>query len=98
MIAILGPKEKVTNFKLIGIDPFPCEPDEAPRVLEKILNNYQIILYTQEIHSALKPIIERVQKRALPCIALLPTLDEKITEARIKNLIKKATGTDLLAK
>lgn len=98
MIAILGPKEKVANFKLIGIDFFPCEPDEAASVLEKILNNYQIILYTQELHSALRSIIERVQKRALPCIALLPTLDEKITEARIKELIKKATGTDLLAK
>ncbi|MCS7259030.1 MAG: hypothetical protein NZ601_06715 [candidate division WOR-3 bacterium] len=97
MIAILGPKEKITNFKLIGIDTYPCESEQAFVVLEEILNKYEIILYTQELHENLKPIIERIQKRALPCVVLLPTQGENITAARIKELIKKATGTDLLA-
>jgi vacuolar-type H+-ATPase subunit F/Vma7 len=98
MIAILGPQEKIRSFQFLGITPYPCDQNSAPKILETIIDKYQVIFYTQEVYWVLKPLLERYEKRALPCLALLPSMTEKITELKIRELIKKATGTDLLNK
>ena len=98
MIAILGKKEKILPFKATGINIFPCDLQTAKKSVEKIIDQYKIIFYTSEIYPALKDMIARFQKNPLPCFVLLPSLDEKLSEVRIRELVKKATGTDFLNK
>ncbi|MEO0083352.1 MAG: V-type ATP synthase subunit F [candidate division WOR-3 bacterium] len=98
MIAILGNKDRILPYQAIGIRIFPCDVTDAKTIGEQIVNNYQVIFYTPEIYPAIKDIIARYQKSPLPCFALLPSLEEAVSAERIAELVKKATGTDLLKK
>ncbi|MCX8015080.1 MAG: hypothetical protein N2748_03595 [candidate division WOR-3 bacterium] len=98
MIAIIGNKERILPYQAIGVSVFPCDLTNAKAVSEQIAGQYQVIFYTPEIYSAIKEIIARYQKSPLPCFVLLPSLEEKVSEERIAELVKKATGTDLLKK
>ncbi|MEO0074965.1 MAG: V-type ATP synthase subunit F [candidate division WOR-3 bacterium] len=98
MIAILGSQEKIQSFQALGIKTVPCDASNALAIAEKLTQDYKIIFYTQELYPALKDLIMRFQKYPLPCFALLPSLQEQLTQERIRELVKKATGTDLLKK
>lgn len=98
MIAILGAKEKIQTFKSLGLNIFPCDIETAQKTVNQITDQYKIIFYTQEIYSAVKDTIARFQKHPLPCFVLLPSQEEKLSEERMRELVKKATGTDLLKK
>lgn len=98
MIALLGPKKKIAAFQSLGITIFPCDLHTAKESAEKLTAKYQVIFYTPEIYPALKETIARFQKNPLPCFVLLPSLEEKVSEERIAELVKKATGTDILNK
>jgi vacuolar-type H+-ATPase subunit F/Vma7 len=98
MVAILGPKEKIQTFQSLGLSTFPCNLETARQTVEKITDKYKVIFYTAEIYSALKETISRFQKNPLPCFVLLPSTGETLSEVRIAELVKKATGTDLLKK
>lgn len=98
MIAILGPKEKIQTFKSLGLNIFPCNTETAQKTADQITDKYKIIFYTQEIYPALKDTIARFGKHPLPCFVLLPSQEEKVSAERMRDLVKKATGTDLLQK
>jgi vacuolar-type H+-ATPase subunit F/Vma7 len=98
MIAILGPKEKIQTFKSLGLNIYPCDPETAQKTADQLTDKYKIIFYTQEIYSSLKETIARFRKHPLPCFVLMPSQEEKLSAERIRELIRKATGTDLLKK
>jgi vacuolar-type H+-ATPase subunit F/Vma7 len=77
---------------------YPCNIENAKQTADQITDKYKIIFYTSEIYSVLKETIARFGKNPLPCFVLLPSTEEKLSEERIRELVKKATGTDLLKK
>ncbi len=98
MIAILGPQEKISAFKALGVTTIACDSKTAKQSVEQITEKYKVIFYTSDIYPVLKETIQRFQKTPIPCFALLPSTEEKVSEERIRELVKKATGTDLLKK
>ena len=98
MIAILGPNEKISAFKALGVTAITCDLDTAKKSAEQITDKYKVIFYTSDIYPALKDTIAHYQKNPIPCFVLLPSVHETVSEERIRELVKKATGTDLLKK
>lgn len=96
MIAILGPSEKISVFRALGVTTIACDAKTAKQSVEQITEKYKIIFYTSDIYPSLKETISRFQKIPFPCFALLPSIEEKVSEERFRDLVKKATGTDLL--
>jgi vacuolar-type H+-ATPase subunit F/Vma7 len=82
----------------LGVTTIACDTKTAKQSVEQLTDTYKVIFYTSEIYPALKDTISRFQKTPIPCFALLPSAEEKFSEERIRELVKKATGTDLLKK
>lgn len=98
MIAILGSKDAILPFQALGFKIYPCNLQSARNTAEKALTENKVIFFTPELFPALKDLINQFSKSPLPCFVSLPSLEEKVSEERIREIVKKATGTDLLKK
>ncbi|MCX7784962.1 MAG: hypothetical protein N2201_01845 [candidate division WOR-3 bacterium] len=98
MIAIIGDKDTILPYRALGFKIYPCDLQSARASVEKALIENKVIFFTPEIFPVLKDLISQFSKSPLPCFVALPSLEEKVSEERIREIVKKATGTDLLKK
>jgi len=99
-IAIIGEKEIIIGFNLIGLQLFPVIGfTEAKAALEECSHrNYQVVFITDNIAQLIIEEIEKYQKLSPMSICILPSRI-KDTETSIKLLrknVEKAVGTDIL--
>lgn len=99
-IGILGNRDSIFIFKLLGIDIFPCmSGDDARKILDKLIyEDYAIIFITENLAKNILGIIDKYQKRQFPSIVLIP--DSKgslgIGIKRINDNVEKAVGMNIL--
>ncbi|MEO0091485.1 MAG: V-type ATP synthase subunit F [candidate division WOR-3 bacterium] len=98
MIAIIGDKDTILPYQALGFKIYPCDLKAARITAEKALVENKVIFFTPEIFPAIKELINQFGRSPLPCFVSLPVLEEKVSEERIREIVKKATGTDLLKK
>lgn len=99
-IGILGDKDSIFIFKLLGLDIFPCLYEEdAKKILDKLIfENYAIIFITEDVAQKIIDIITRYQKKYFSSIVLIPSSKGSLGIG-IKNIsdnIEKAVGMNIL--
>lgn len=99
-IAIIGEKEIIIGFNLLGIKLFYANtPEEAIRALKECeQNHFSIVFITNEIAMTIISEIEQYQAISSMAISILPNRSEdtKISMEILKKNVEKAVGTDIL--
>ena len=99
-IAVVGDKDSVLPFKILGFDVFASESARKARETIDALaeKNYGVIYLTEAIASEIPDTIERYDAEVTPAIILIPnhkgSLD--IGKNRIQRNVEKAVGQNIL--
>lgn len=95
-VLIIGEADFLKVFNLYGIDVLQTKKELAKELLEeKIKEGYKIIFFTPEIYSAIWEIIKQYEQSSYPLFISLATKEESIEDLRIRELLKRALGTDI---
>lgn len=111
-IAIVGPREVVAGFALLGVDVVPAttpaEAAESLLTLKRTLytdeqgkerNTYGIVFVSEDLASGISPEEEKKLARgALPAIVPLPSHRGSTGYGltRLKRIVERAIGSDIL--
>ncbi len=99
-IAIIGEENFIYGFRGLGIDVFAVEnPQAAQQVLEELVENqYPIIYITETYAQEFMELIEQLNKVSSSSIVIIPGagIDKNLGEQRLKDIIRKAIGTEML--
>lgn len=106
-LAVVGDKDSVISFKLLGVDVYPVNytentevlSNELKRVLEHLVaKGYGIIFITEEYAKYSQNVIDRYKAQTLPMITLIPSNrgSLNIGMSKIDENIEKAIGTNIL--
>ncbi len=99
-IAVLGDKDSVMGFRVLGLSTFPVESvDEARSTLHRIAKeDYAIIYLTETLAAALENDIARYKDELTPAIILIPGKEGSlgIGMDNIKKAVERAIGADIL--
>ena len=99
-IALMGDKDSIIGFKLLGVDLFPVnEPAEAIKLLNKIVNEkYAVVFITEKIASEMMSVIEELQRVSTISFTVVPGKlgNKNIGLTLLKKNIEKAIGKDIL--
>ena len=99
-IALMGDKDSIIGFKLLGVDLFPVnEPAEAIKLLNKIANEkYAVVFITEKIASEMMSVIEELQRVSTISFTVVPGKlgNKNIGLTLLKKNIEKAIVKDIL--
>ena len=110
-IAIVGSKETIQGFSLLGVDTVPVNsPEEAVSELDRLKketfnedgvdrNVYAIVFITEDLASAISPDDEKkLAAGALPAIIPLPSHHGSTgySMQRLSRIVERAVGSDIL--
>jgi len=99
-IAVVGEKQVVTAFQLIGFEAFPVvSGDKARQKVRDLANdNYGIIYLTETMAEKIPETIEYYDTQVTPAIILIPTNNGTlgIAKERINKNVEKAVGENIL--
>ena len=98
-IAFLGDETASLAFMGLGVRVYRIEPPEALQRWSEIKEKFSIILMTETIYREIKEVVDE-SKALLPAVLIIP--DAKGSAGlgleRMKKLIEKAVGVDILSK
>ncbi|MDR2360777.1 MAG: V-type ATP synthase subunit F [Oscillospiraceae bacterium] len=101
-IAVIGDKDSVTAFKVLGLNAFICDdPADAKQILRELKrgfkDNYAVIYITEQLAAKLPDEVAAFREIAVPALILIPSKGgslglglETLTAAA-----ERATGTKL---
>lgn len=97
-IAVIGGREVVIPFKALGLDAFPVEtgPNVRSRVETLLHDGYQVIFFTEELFPELEPVVDEHRSKPTPCLVALPSAGLQHGIFRLKRVVKRAVGADVL--
>jgi len=99
-IALMGNRETIIGFKLLGVSIFPVKKkEESVEILNKLVKEeYAVIFITEDLGCQIIEEIEILQKTSFACITLIPCKSEKkyLGLKILRKNIEKAIGTDIL--
>ena len=99
-IAVLGDRDSVMGFKVLGLDVFPVEnPDDAKQTLHKLAKDtYAVVYVTEQLAVSLEAEIARYKDDLTPAIILIPGKDGSlgIGMANVAKAVERAIGADII--
>lgn len=99
-IAVVGDKDSVLPFKILGFDVFPAhESLEARETIDRLASEeYGIIYVTEAIASEIAETIRRYDTVVSPAIILIPNHKGSLSigKSRIQENVEKAVGQNIL--
>jgi V/A-type H+-transporting ATPase subunit F len=99
-LAVIGDIDSIVLFKAVGVDVFPVSSsEEAGKVLAELAEGqYAVICVTEQFGERLLPLIERYSDRPSPAVVFIPSNrgTEGVGMARLREVVKKAVGADIL--
>lgn len=99
-IAVLGDRDSVMGFKVLGLDVFPAENiDEARHTLHRLAKEtYAVIYLTEQLAVSLEAEIARYKDNLTPAIILIPGKEGSlgIGMKSISKTVERAIGADIL--
>ena len=101
-VAVLGSGDFVMPFAALGLDTFATEPtpEKVAETAAAILKeHYALIVVSENVARAAQPIFDEVQKKATPCVVIVPFTTEPsgVATESLGRMIKMATGINILA-
>jgi V/A-type H+-transporting ATPase subunit F len=98
-IAVVGERELVLGFKLVGVsDVFISEGDDAVKLLSEFMasKEYGLIIVSNSVKRHLGTTMLRHLEMALkPLVMFIPALTENEGEESVEALAKRVLGVDI---
>lgn len=105
-LAVVGDKDSISPFKVLGVDVYPIEFSENEEELESrvkkviehlAIKEYGIIFITEEYANSCPEVINRFKTSTLPMITLIPSNRGSLNIGmnKIDENIEKAIGTNI---
>lgn len=99
-IAVLGDRDSVMGFKVLGLDAFPAEnPEEAKKTLHQLARgDYAVVYVTEQLAASLEAEIARYKDELTPAIILIPGKEGSlgIGMANVAKAVERAIGADII--
>ncbi|MDR0855437.1 MAG: V-type ATP synthase subunit F [Christensenellaceae bacterium] len=98
-IAIIGDRDSVTAFKVLGISVYDAEtPEKAEQLLKKLAREYSVIYITEDLAQKCKGVIDRYKARPFPAVIPLPSASGAtgFGIAQVYADVEKAVGSNIL--
>ncbi|HOJ11566.1 MAG TPA: V-type ATP synthase subunit F [Clostridiales bacterium] len=99
-IGVIGDKDSVLGFKILGLSVFPVlSPEEAVKVLHRLAGeDYAVIYITEQVAEKISASIDSYKSSKLPAIIPIPGNQGSlgIGVRGIKKSLEKAVGADIL--
>ena len=99
-IAIVGDKDSVLAFKILGVDVYiSLDAQEARKIIDRISKeNYGIIFVTEQVAKDIPETIKRYNSELIPTIILIPSNKGSLNIglANIDKNVEKAIGSNIL--
>ncbi|WP_025728032.1 V-type ATP synthase subunit F [Atopobacter phocae] len=99
-IAVIGDKDSVLPFKILGFDVYPTNASsEARRLIDSLaLENVGIIYLTEQLAKEIPETIDRYDAVVSPAIILIPNHSGSLNIGldRIQANVEKAVGQNIL--
>ena len=99
-IGVIGDKDSIMIFKLLGIEIFPCvTAEEAKKTVDKLVfKKYAIIFITEDLAQQIEDVIEKYKKEYIPSIVLIPSSRGSLGIGlnKISDNVEKAIGVNIL--
>ena len=99
-IAIVGDKDSVLAFKILGVDVYiSLDAQEARKIIDRISKkNYGIIFVTEQVAKDIPETIKRYNSELIPAIILIPSNKGSLNIglANIDKNVEKAIGSNIL--
>jgi len=99
-IALIGNRDSIIGFKLLGVDLFPVTKSEvAVNILNKLdKGKYAVVFITDEIAIDIVDLIDKLQKSSTISFTVLPGKlgNMNIGLTLLRKNIEKAIGKDIL--
>ena len=99
-IAVMGDRDSVMGFKVLGLDVFPVtDPEEGRKTLHRLAKEpYAIIYITEQLASRIREEISRYKDQLTPAIILIPGKEGSlgIGMAKVSESVERAIGANIL--
>ena len=99
-IAVVGDKDSILPFKILGLNVYPChDAQTARRMIDELSEEEVGIIYvTEAIASQIPETIRRYDAEISPAIILIPNHKGSlgIGKSRIQENVEKAVGQNIL--
>jgi vacuolar-type H+-ATPase subunit F/Vma7 len=79
-IAVIGKSDSIEYFRVLGCKTWETENGElTPEEYQEVLAcNCQVVLVTEEVFFAYRDLIQRIARRPLPIVLVIPDVDGAI--------------------
>lgn len=101
-VAIIGDKDTIMPFKVLGIDTFSLSvsehvENEMKKIIDKLSKDYAIIYIVEEYFEYAKKSYDKYKKEILPMIIVLPSNKSNLNLGNkfIDENVYKAIGTNI---
>jgi V/A-type H+-transporting ATPase subunit F len=97
-IAVIGERDVILPFRALGVEIVPTVPGPEVREQVEVLLTQKktVIFFTPDLFPYINPIMERTRKQAIPCFIALPLTKEELSIKRLKKLVARAVGAELI--
>lgn len=99
-IAVVGDKDSVLAFKMIGFDVFfATEAGEARRIVDELAKeDYGIIFLTEQLGVQIPETLERYDELVTPAVILIPNRmgTNNFGEERFADNVERAVGIKIM--
>ncbi len=99
-IGVIGDKDTVLAFKVLGISVFPTtDAKEASKIIKNLAkDNFAIIFITEQLAKDIDETIEEYKQSVTPAIILIPNNQGTLGLGMdgVKKSVEKAIGADIL--
>ena len=99
-IAVIGDRDSVMGFKVLGLDVFPVtDPEEGRKTLHRLAREpYAIIYITEQLASRINEEISRYKDQLTPAVILIPGKEGSlgIGMSKVSESVERAIGANIL--
>ena len=99
-IAVMGDRDSVMGFKVLGLDVFPVtDPEEGRKTLHRLAREpYAIIYITEQLAARITEEISRYKDQLTPAIILIPGKEGSlgIGMSKVSESVERAIGANIL--
>ncbi|MEW6081619.1 MAG: V-type ATP synthase subunit F [Bacillota bacterium] len=101
-VAIIADNSTVGVFAALGFDTFQVKgPGEAAEALRDVARgDYGLVYITEDLAAELEEQVKSLRERTLPVVGIIPGPQGSrgVGFARLKDIVEKAIGADILFK
>jgi V/A-type H+/Na+-transporting ATPase subunit F len=98
-IAIIGEKEVVWGFRVLGVSVFDVDKaDELPAIIDTLVKkDVALIFITESLAEYMIDFLRQIEQEKSPTVCIIPNPKNRLNlaERRMRDRVKRAIGLDI---